>query len=304
MAEGRAKAIVCPSCGATQTTITAKAPVVCSYCGTQMVIDLGRPLPEPEPREPLWGLPFAIDREEADARLRQWLKGSFWAPGDVSAAVRVEKQEGVYVTWWEVEANVSSAWHGANSQTHYRTVARTRRNPRTGQRETYSDSEPYVVWDSVASERHGEYQECIHASEAVTASEMEAVGPWQRLEALDLEETPGGDWVIETPCIDKAEATRRARAIVRDRERDACAQLVERLDDVSTRFRRVRTQRQVLPVWVLGYRYGRKPRRVVMNAGSGQILGRRPVCWLKVGIAIGIVVILSAVGAFVLFGGH
>jgi hypothetical protein len=185
-------------------------------------------------------------------------------------------------------------------------VAKTRRNARTGQRETYSDSEPYVIWDAVASERHGEYQERVHASEAVALPEMEALGPWRTLELEDLGETSSEQWTTETPSLSQNEATQRARERVKDLERQVCAQLVERLDNVSTRFRKVHSWRRLLPVWVFQYRYGGKSRRVVMNAHSGQVCGRRPICWLKVGIAVGlaVLVVLAVVGGLWLFGGH
>ena len=58
----------------------------------------------------------------------------------------------------------------------------------------------------------------------------------------------------------------------------------------------------LLPVWILAYRYGGKPYRVVVNAVTGQVNGERPWSPIKIGIAVFFGIVVAIILA-VLFGG-
>ena len=41
-----------------------------------------------------------------------------------------------------------------------------------------------------------------------------------------------------------------------------------------------------MPVWLVGYTYGRKTYQVVANGYTGQIAGEQPYSWIKITLAI------------------
>ena len=42
----------------------------------------------------------------------------------------------------------------------------------------------------------------------------------------------------------------------------------------------------VLPVWLVGYRYGAKDYQVVVNGATGQVAGEYPKSWVKIALAV------------------
>ena len=53
----------------------------------------------------------------------------------------------------------------------------------------------------------------------------------------------------------------------------------------------------LLPVWLLAYRYGGKPYRVVVNATTGEVSGERPWSPWKVGLLVVAALVLFALFA-------
>jgi len=71
----------------------------------------------------------------------------------------------------------------------------------------------------------------------------------------------------------------------------------QRIHGLETRWDGVTYKHLLLPVWLLAYRYGGKPYRVVVNACTGEVSGERPWSPWKVGLAV---VAALAVAAFFL----
>jgi hypothetical protein len=57
----------------------------------------------------------------------------------------------------------------------------------------------------------------------------------------------------------------------------------------------------LVPIWLLTYNFGRKAYQVIVNGCTGKIAGRYPISVWKVIVAI--VLVLMAIGLFVLLGG-
>ena len=64
-----------------------------------------------------WVVPFAIEQNDALARLRQWLGSSFWRPGDLAQTAEVTTLTQVYVPYWVFAARVFTYWTADTSQT-------------------------------------------------------------------------------------------------------------------------------------------------------------------------------------------
>ena len=291
MAEIAVKTIRCDSCGASITGISSWKPTVCDYCGSEVIVEL-----PPEQASAVADRPrcvaFRIDAGQAAQRLRGWLKASFWAPGDLASSARTEEQSGVYAPAWEARVDVETDWKGADSDTRYRNVTKTRTDPQTGRQETYEDSEPYTVWTPVSGEHNASYAEVINASGALTQDEVSALTPWDAGDEEDLTEALNQGRRMEEPKMSEEEAIRQAREIIEGKERSECEKLANRLDGASVKFGEFLTQRVIVPVWIFRYRYKGKTQRAVMNGQTGELHGQRPVSPLKVALAIGIPVVI------------
>jgi hypothetical protein len=55
---------------------------------------------------------------------------------------------------------------------------------------------------------------------------------------------------------------------------------------VSPRFERQTFKHVLLPVWLVGYRYGAKDFQVVVNGATGRVAGEYPKSWVKITLAV------------------
>ena len=82
-----AKNFACKSCGATMNYDAAAQSLKCPFCGSvDLEEDKTQGLLAPE-----FVIPFAIDRDEAERRLRGWLGSSFWHPNDLRNAAQARR---------------------------------------------------------------------------------------------------------------------------------------------------------------------------------------------------------------------
>jgi len=70
---------------------------------------------------------------------------------------------------------------------------------------------------------------------------------------------------------------------------------------VQTEFSQVNSDLILLPVYVLGYRYKGKLYRFMINGQTGKTIGEKPLSWLKIGLASGLLVLLAFIVVLLLF---
>ncbi len=301
MAEVSVKTIRCDACGASITGISTWKPTVCDYCGSEVLVEMPPEMESAVNERPRL-VPFSINAAQAGEKLKAWLKSSFWAPGDLASTARTDEQAEIYVPAFRVTGEIDSDWKGADSETHYRNVTKTRTNAETGKSETYQDSEPYKVWNAMSGQHHGSYTETITASNALTQDEVSALEPWDAgAVGEDVGEALNRGQRMEEPSISEEEAARQSRELMEAHERSACDQLVERLDGVSFRFGEMVTQRIIVPIWVFRYNYKGKVKRAVMNGQTGELHGERPTSALKIALVIGIPLVI-VIGIIIVMG--
>ena len=55
---------------------------------------------------------------------------------------------------------------------------------------------------------------------------------------------------------------------------------------MQTRYQGRTFKHTLMPVWLVGYTYGRKSYQVVANGYTGQIAGEQPYSWVKITLAV------------------
>ena len=55
---------------------------------------------------------------------------------------------------------------------------------------------------------------------------------------------------------------------------------------VDPTFQRQTFKHVLLPIWLVGYRYGTRDYQVVVNGATGQVAGEYPKSWVKITLAI------------------
>ena len=287
--------ITCESCGATVVVAPTMRTVRCAYCDSPAVVD--RPASEDRP-DPVFVIPFGIDRERAAAAVRASLKGRWLAPSGLGTAA-AEQVRGIYVPAYLYSAVADSLFSALIGE-EYTT---TRIDPRSKKVRRVREVEYHELKGA-----HGSYltDVVVTASRGLANDEIEAIEPYDLAALVPYSPALLSGWIAEEPTLTRHESLGMART-----EGDArAALLVERFmpGDGHRNLKRHTMLRHesddliLLPVWVLALRHraGRPPVRFVVNGQTGAVWGSVPVSWAKIALlaaaAVGLLGLAALVG--------
>jgi hypothetical protein len=246
-------------------------------------------------------LPFRLQKDESQDRIRAWLGSSFWSPSDLKSRSSLDRGQGSYIPFWRLDAETDSDWEGEVSQTHTRQVPRTRQNAE-GKSERYMETETYQTWHPRSGEHSASYRTWIPASTGLTQLEADQLMPFPETSMMTYTTDLLVGFSAEEPGIDEDGAWVAGEERIRQLAHDACALEVERLTRVDTELSDRRSAVCHLPIWIYTYRYQSQDYRVLVNGHTGEIVGERPTSKLRVfaAIAIGVAAIIAIVVLIVL----
>lgn len=279
----------CTNCGATTSFDPGTQTLRCPFCGTQLAVAAHGAASEITVDH--YVLPFHILRQQSQDRIRKWLGDSFWTPRDLKSRSALDRGQGSYIPFWRFDADTASEWEGEVSQTHTRQVPRTRLSS-DGKQEQYMASESYKTWHPRSGSHRGEHRAWVVASKGLSNEEADKLMPFPEESMMTFSQDLLVGFSAEEPGLDEGGAWELGEQRVRDMERDACAQEVERLTRVDTTISNIRSAVCQLPIWIYGYRYQGQDYRVLVNGHTGEVVGDRPMSRMRIGLAIGIGVLV------------
>lgn len=267
------RAVRCQHCKAISVFSSAQQGKACDFCGSTALVpfeetgDIIRP-------ESL--LPFTINEPDARDRLRQWYRSRFWAPNNLGGKALTDTLHGVYLPYWTFDAEVSADYTAEGGEVS--------QGPK-GERQ--------VRWFPVSGHvRHFFDDTLVCASKGVPARMVQALEPFptasERLKPYD----PGylSGWTVERYQLDLVAGAQRGRERMLGAIRQMCAQDIRadlhRHLQVSAHFDRQTFKHVLLPIWLVGYRYGSKDYQVAVNGATGQVAGDYPKSWVKIALAV------------------
>ncbi|MEO8705300.1 MAG: hypothetical protein ABI867_34980 [Kofleriaceae bacterium] len=280
----RAQILRCRECNAAVAFAADVQAPRCGFCGSTMTIE--HPVDPVEVAE--LQIPFAVDREAAEASLRGWLgKRGWFAPATLRDDAVLESLVPLCWAGWIVNARATVAWT-ADSDDGARRSAWA---PHAGQ--------VAMTFASI----------CVPASRGLRHDECRQLLPYYNLARA----TPiaGGDVMDGDVMIESFDAQRSAARQHVQRGIEATAKTRVEPYIPGRRFRNVRvscllegqtTDRVALPVWILAYRYrGSVYRALVHGQRPEVVFGRSPIDWAKVARLVGgIALAVAAIAAVVM----
>ena len=272
----------CNGCGASMSYDAAAGSLRCPFCGATDV--------ERQPQAegvvyPERVIPFALPREEAQGRFREWLGKGFWRPGDLARSANAAGVTALFLPCWCFRGDTETVWAadvGARTRSGWR--------PDSG---SHQSSHEGVL---------------VPASGGLKGVELDAVADF----AFEGLVETGHDH-LEGALVEGFGLTRKG---ARERARSAFERAVQRAVSAAMGTRKIRnlhcnvllsnlwSEPILLPVWIFSYRYKGQPYRFVMNGQTGKATGKAPFSYLKLALVIGgllavlagIVALLSCAG--------
>lgn len=287
----------CETCGASLRVEADQRTAVCPYCASPSVVE--RP-PSNDRPAPHFVLGFTMTRESAQGAVKAWLgKRSLFVQSSVKRGT-IDAIRGVYTPAYLYSAMAQSRYAAqigedyqetetytttddkGNSVTRTRVVTRTEHRHLEGQHATY-------VMDVL-----------VVASRAVQNVELEALEPFDLRTMRRYTPAVLSGWVAEEPTMAQAECYALAR-------REALEKIGRDLSGFmpgdshhglthETRLDHETLELLYVPLWVLAIRHDPRepPFRVLINGQTGAIHGKAPLSWVKIVLAVLLVILLIA----------
>lgn len=272
----------CQHCQAISSFAPSQQGKACEFCGSTALV----PFEETgDTIRPESLLPFEVSEPQARERLRQWYKSRFWAPNNLGGKALTDTVRGVYLPYWSFDAH-GSAHYTADAGTYYKN----------------SKGEQQVRWHPVSGHVQQVFDDVlVCASKGVHAWLVEAIEPFptasERLRPFD----PGylSGWTVERYQIDLHAATLRGEERMTATIHQLCAADIKadthRNLQVSAEFSQQTYKHLLLPIWLVGYRYGTRDYQVAVNGATGEVAGEYPKSWVKIALAVLLGLIVLAI---------
>ena len=264
----------CSGCGASMSYDAKAEGLRCPFCGSSEMVQKR----DAKILAPRRVVPFTLTRDEAEAKMRQWLGRGFWRPGDLSERASVVKMTAVYVPYWVFQAKTHTYWTADTSQTP------------PGARGN---------WFPLSGEHRGNYSGLlIGASGALTPSETAQVGPFDLAAGVLPEEVDLENVTVEQFSLPRKYARPLARRGLEQSERDACQTNhvpgKARNVHANVRIEQMSSEPVLLPMWMTAYRFKDRVYRLLVNGQSGRTTGEAPTSTAKilVAVAVGVAVVV------------
>jgi LSD1 subclass zinc finger protein len=266
---------VCSGCGASMSYDASAKALRCPFCGSVDMVSK----PDAQLLAPKWVIPFRLTREEAEQRMRKWLRRGLFRPGGLSESARVAKMTEVYVPYWVFQAKTHTYWTADTNQTP------------PGAR---------AQWYPLTGEHEGSYSGLlIGASGAISPRETAAICPFDLSEGVPPDKVDLDNVIFEQFSLPRKYARPLAQQGLEAAEAEACAACVpgrSRNVHVNVLVSEMSSEPVLLPVWIMAYTFRDKVYRFLVNGQTGRATGEAPVSLAKIaGAVLAAIAIVAAI---------
>jgi ribosomal protein S27E len=285
---GQALQVSCDGCGSVVAFEPPEIAGLCPFCGAAMVAQAkaADPLIAPDGL-----LPAKVPKDQAMSEVRQWLQTRWFAPNALKRVARPEGINGVYLPFWDYNADTASRYSGARGEHYWETETYTETDS-NGNSVQQTRQVQRTAWYPASGEVERHFDGVlVAASKAVAEAKLDALEPWDLesmcpYEPAYLAGFKAQRYQVELPDgFEKAKGVMR-KAIVDDVRRDIGGD-EQRVDDVETQYSNAMFRHLLLPVWIGAYRFQSKVYQVAVNARTGEVQGERPYSVAKIALLVG-----------------
>ncbi|MGE0784663.1 MAG: hypothetical protein AB7S26_03170 [Sandaracinaceae bacterium] len=278
----------CQHCGAALVVEATMRTAKCPYCASPTVVE--RP-PSPDRPVPTFALGFVVTPERALRIARDWVKKPFFAPSAFRRTVPSEIR-GLYVPAYLYSAEVSSTFSAQIGEDYTVTETYTTTDSK-GNTQTHTRTRVETEWRALGGS-HATYvtDRVVTASRGLPNAELEAIEPFDLRALHRYSPKIISGWATEEPSMPVQECVQLARGETMGEVGLQLAQFLpgDRQSGLThqSRMDNEHMSLTLVPVWVLPVRYADDEPvvRLLVNGQTGKLHGRAPTSWVKITIAV------------------
>jgi DNA-directed RNA polymerase subunit RPC12/RpoP len=282
----------CTGCGAEVTLEPTATTAECVYCGTHIVSQGG----SRTALKPQYILPFAIQREDATRRFRQWIGSRRFAPSALKQYARIsDPLKGIYYPFWTYDTNTGSDYRGQRGVFYTEQIRTTNREGKSVTR-TVTKTRWYPASGAVARNFDDVLVPASHSLEDDLIRKAQEF-PLHEMVTYDAQYLSG--FHGETYSVEITDGFADAKVVMDSQIRTDVRRDIggdtQRITSLHTVFSNVTFKYIVLPVYALKFKFRNKFFPVIINGVTGEVAGKRPFSWIKITLAalLGIAVIVG-----------
>lgn len=280
-----ATVVKCANCGASTTLQPNVTADKCPFCASPLVLNMAV---ERRILKPHYVLPFIITHKQALSNFQQWLKGLWFAPGDLIAKVNDETSsqlQGIYIPHWSYDTDTVTEYTGSRGEHYYVTETYTE----DGEQKTREVQR--TRWYPASGVVDCTFRDVlVSASPSLPQKMATTLEPWDLEKLASFDERYLSGFRSETYQTDAAAALGIAKQKMDPQIRSAIYDDIggdeQRIDDYHSMYNNLALKYIMLPVWLSAYRYNGKLFQFSVNACTGEVVGQRPWSAIKITLAI------------------
>jgi hypothetical protein len=285
--------VKCQSCQAITLFTPGRVAQSCDFCGSPAII------PYEETKEairPESVLPFKIDTSRVRDDIRKWYGSRWFAPNRLKNGALTDTLKGIYLPYWTFDAQADAQWTAESGYHYYVAENYTRSDGRTETRRVQK-----TRWEPSHGQLHHFFDDqLVPGTTGVHPELLSQIEPFPTNELLPYDPSYIRSWIVERYQVDLGQAAERSRQQMDGELRDLCARQVpgdtHRNLQVQATYSDRTFKHILLPIWLVSYLFGTKSFQVLVNGYTGKITGERPYSWIKITLAVLLVVFILLVG--------
>ena len=286
------KEFTCTGCGATVQFDPPQVAGTCPFCAANIVA-------QPKDSDPLIApdgvLPFTVPKDQAAARVRDWIASRWFAPDALAAVARPEGIRGMYLPFWTFDAKTNTRYTGQRGDHYYETV-RVQENV-NGQQVMRDVQQVRTAWQGASGAVGVSYDDIlVPASKSVSPDRLRQLEPWKLTNVKPYDSEYLSGFQAQRYQVELKDGFAMGRQIMERTIQGEIARDIggdeQRIDGSETRYSNLSFKHLLLPVWVGAFRFEGRVFQVLVNAQTGEVTGERPYSKGKVLLLILVIVLV------------
>ncbi|WP_316751650.1 zinc finger domain-containing protein [Pedobacter gandavensis] len=291
------KVVNCSNCGSQTVLSSFTSSDKCSFCTAPLVLS---PQAGQQYLPPHYILPFEINQQQAILYFQKWLKGLWWAPNDLAKKVSASASnlQGIYLPHWTYDTDTITGYDGRRGDYYYTTEEYTvTENNKT---ETRTRQVRHTRWSAVSGKVDCKFRDLIvSASNSLPTETLKDLAPWNFKLLVKFDERYMSGFRSETYQTDPQQGLLMAFKQTQDKIRSEIEHDIggdeQEVGNTTTEYLNKAIKYIMLPVWVSAYDYHNKIYQFTVNASTGEVIGKRPLSWIKIVLFVFMILILITI---------
>jgi hypothetical protein len=280
--------VKCGKCGVTAG--------VCPFCGANMVFSgaVSR-LIKPEGL-----LPFKFTQKAAFEAFRRWIKGLWFAPGDLKRFTQSESRlAGIYLPYWTYDSDTTTFYTGERGNYYYTTETYTANE--NGRQVTRTRQVRHTRWTPASGTVRNSFDDIlVLASRSMPGRYADSLAPWDLGNLVPYADEYLSGFRAESYSVSLTEGFETAKEVMASTISDSIRRDIggdeQRIHSAQTQYGKITFKHILLPVWMSAYRFRDRVFRILINARTGEVQGERPYSpWKIVGTVVLVLIIIAIV---------